>query len=136
DREVVREVGRGQPAEFLQGVPRAPGTLDAGSAATTSLLIGPGSLALPRGTSGVYGVVVTSFADGVQPVKNAFVITWSDTTLSRVDVAVLASIGGGPERAAALLTAASDKRVALAVDGTALPFIDPELADLSGREVY
>jgi hypothetical protein len=131
----VRDVANGQPAEFLQGVPRAPGTLDAGSAATTSILIGPGALSLPRGTSGVYGVRVASTADGVAPVTNAFVITWADSTVPRLDVAVLANVSGSPERVAALLEAAADPRVALAVDTTALPDIDPELAELANREV-
>lgn len=136
DRVAMREVGRGQPAEFLQGVPRAPGSLDAGSAATTSLLISSGSLNLPRGTSGVYGVSVTTIADGVPAVRNAFVITWTDSVMPPVDVAVLATVGGSPERATALLNAANDYRVALAVDGAVLPLLDPHIADLTGREVF
>jgi hypothetical protein len=131
----AREVGRGQPAEFLQGVPRAPGTLDAGSAATTSLLVGPGALGLPRGTAGVYGVRVTSVADGIGPVVTGFVITWSDAPIPRTDIAVIANVSGSPERVAALLKAASDPRVAIAVDPTMLPQVDPALADLSEREV-
>jgi hypothetical protein len=135
-RALAREVGRGQPAEFLQGVPRAPGTLDAGSAATTSLLIGPSTLALPRSTSGVYGFTVTTVADAVEPVTSAFVMTWTDSTLERVEVSVLASISGSPERASALLQAASDHRVCLAVDATVLPLVDPELAQFDDREVF
>lgn len=131
-----RIVGRGQPAEFLQGVPRAPGTLDPGASATSSILVDPASLALPRGSSGVYGVVTRTSANGVAPVIQGFVIAWLGDPVPSLDTAVLATVSGSPERVTALLTAASDPRLALAVDPTGLSAVDPELANISDREIY
>ena len=132
----ARGIGHAQPAEFLQGASQAIGSLGPGSTGFASVTVDPATLALPRGTTGVYGFVVTTSADGVEPVHNAFVMTWLDASLPIMDTAIVATISGSPERTQALLTAASDDRVALLVDTTALARVDGASVDPEEREVY
>ena len=131
-----REVAAADMRAFDTGRPRAVGALGAGQASAMGLLADPTALALPRGTSGVYGVVVTTTGVDVTPITQGFVIAWSDSSLPTLDVAVIATVGGSPQRAAALFSAASDPRVALLADPTALATMEGGRPGTSGRELY
>ena len=132
----ARGIGHAQPAEFLQGASQAIGSLAPGSTGFASVSIDPTTLAFPAGSSGVYGIVITTHADGVDPIRNALVMAWIDAPLPRMDVAVVATVSGSAERARALLTAASDERVALLVDTTALIGIAGASDAIAARELY
>lgn len=131
-----REVAVADMRAFDEGRPRVVGSMGAGQTAAMGLLADPTALGFPRGTTGVYGVVITTTAVNATPISQAFIITYSDSVLPTLDVAVLAAIGGSPQRAAALFSAASDPRVTLLADPTSLETMQGGRPGTSGRELY
>jgi hypothetical protein len=131
-----REVAAVDLRAFDMGRPRVVGTLGAGQTASMGLLADPAALAFPRGTTGVYGVVLTTTGVDIAPVTQAFVITFSDSKLPTLNVAVVATISGSPQRAAALFSAADDPAVTLLADPTALATMEGGSPGITGREVY
>lgn len=131
-----REVAAVDLRAFDMGRPRVVGTLGAGQTASMSVLADPVALALPRGTSGVYGVVLTTTGVDAEPVTQAFVITWSDSKVPSLNVAVVATISGSPQRSAALFSAADDPAVVLLADPTALATMEGGRPGITGREIY
>ncbi len=131
-----REVAVADMRAFDEGRPRVVGSMGAGQTAAMGLLADPTALGFPRGTTGVYGVVITTTAVNATPISQAFIITYSDSVLPTLDVAVLAAIGGSPQRAAALFSAASDPRVTLLADPTSLEMMQGGRPGTSGRELY
>lgn len=108
--------------------------LPAGIDTATSASVEPGGFGLDAEVSGVYGVVV-ELRDATGVVwRRVTPVTWQPRNLPTLDVTVLATISGTQERATALLGAASDERIALAVDPSSLT-LSQRLA-LSRREVY
>lgn len=112
----------------------AVGTVRVGASASTSLAVGPGGLGLPAGNPGVYGVVLTLRVGSEQVWTRAAALTWEPAELPQLNVTVVASISGPPGRVEALLAAAGDDRVTLAVDPSALTA--DQVADLEDRDVY
>ena len=111
-----------------------PGTVRVGASTTTPVAANPGALGLPADASGVYGAVLT-VRSGTEVVwERAAPLTWRPAALPPLDVTVLATVSGPEGRVAALLTAASDERVSLAVDSTALS--TEQILSIMGRDVY
>lgn len=115
--------------------PTVPATLLARTTTPVNITVLPEALTLGDSPTGVYGVLVTTRAAGMEPVIQPFVIAVVNTPLPRLDTAVIATVSGGPGRIAALLSAAADSRTALVIDSVAVAQL-PEPADLDGREVY
>lgn len=133
----TREVARADLVVWESGAQQPAGSLAANRTRAIPLTADPATLALPEGTNGVYGVVVTASAKGVPGQTHAFVIGWVDAPVAPLNVALVATVSGSPERAQALLAAASDSHIALLVDPTALSLIPEEdRPDLAGREMY
>ena len=109
-------------------------TLSAGEEATASAIVDPGALGLDPARSGVYGVVVELRTPTDVVWRRVAPLTWQPRDLPNLDVTILATVAGTQERATALLAAASDDRVALAIDPSSLT-LSQRLA-LSRREVY
>lgn len=88
---------------------------------------------------GVYGITVGIDAGGARMWTQVLPLTYAPGRIPTIDVAVLATIAGSPSRVEALLDAAADPRVALALDPTALgknAVGDTQLRLLLDREVY
>lgn len=113
---------------------QAPGTVRVGASATTSVAVAPGGLGLPADASGVYGVVVTVRAGSEVVWERSSALTWRPAALPQLDVTVVATVTGQEGRIDALLMAASDERVSLAVDPTSLS--TEQLLGLTGRDAY
>ncbi len=109
-------------------------TLPAGEDTAVSAIVDPGSLGFDTETTGVYGVVVELRTASGVVWRRVAPVTWQPRKLPALDVTVLATIAGTQERATALLGAASDERVTLAIDPSSLT-LSQRLA-LSRREVY
>ncbi|MCB2413399.1 DUF6049 family protein [Demequina sp. TTPB684] len=114
--------------------PSPPGALPVGTTATVGLSVTPGGLGLPTPDWGVYGLTVSVAVDGKVVWSQASPVTWQPDLVPPLDVTVLASISGPPERVDALLAAASDERVTLLVDPSALTV--RQRLDLNDREAY
>lgn len=110
------------------------GQLKAGERTTTTIMVAPGSFGLAADAPGVYGIVVTLAVDGETVWTRAAPLTWQPSALPKLAVTAVASITGAESRVDALLVAASDPRVALLVDPTALNS-EQRLA-LADREAY
>ncbi len=111
-----------------------PGTLPVGSSSTVSVSADPGTLGLPTDSWGVYGVTVTVTVGGQEVWSKASPITWQPRLVPPIFVTVVASVAGSAERVASLLEAASDDRVTLMVDPSALTV--GQRLDLETREAY
>lgn len=128
------------PVRDLQSTPvggatsMRAGEISVASDVTTSLSIGPGGLGLDAGSAGVYGIVVQLRVGSTVAWSTASPVTWQPDLLPTLGVSVLASISGSNDRVKALLGAASDPRVAIAYDPTALT-LGQRLA-LTRREAY
>lgn len=114
--------------------PMGRGTLSLGDESAALVAVPPGALGLDPAQGGVYGVVIELRAGTSVAWREVVPLTWQPRSLPALDVSVLATISGNPDRVTALLTAASDERVALAVDPSALTL--PQRLALSGREAY
>lgn len=116
------------------GQTSAAGHLTAGARSTTMLLVPPGGLGLRAASPGVYGIVVTVSVEGESVWTRAAPLTWQPDSLPKLAVTPVVSVTGEQARVDALLNAASDPRVALLVDPTALT--GEQQLTLSDREVY
>lgn len=115
-----------------------PGMLPAGLDTRTMLSAAPETLALGE-APGVYGVTVYATVGDKVIFSESTPLTYAPSRIPDINVAVVASIGGSPARVDALLDAAADPRVTLAVDPTALgrnAMGDTELKFMSDRELY
>lgn len=109
-------------------------SLAVGEDTAVSAFVEPGGFGFDAETSGVYGVVVELRTASGVVWRRIAPVTWQPRNLPVLDVTVLATVAGTQERATALLGAASDDRVALAIDPSSLT-LSQRLA-LSRREVY
>lgn len=112
----------------------APGGLPVGTSTTVALSAAPGTLGLPADGWGVYGVTVSVRVGQDVVWSKASPLTWQPTLVPPLDVTVVASISGPNERVASLLEAASDERVTLLVDPSALTV--GQRLGLDRREAY
>jgi len=110
------------------------GQLQTGEHTTTPLMVPAGGLGLPADAAGVYGVVVKLAVNGETVWTRAWPLTWQPAALPRLTVTAVASITGTESRVSGLLMAASDPRVALLVDPTALTA--EQRLSLEEREAY
>ena len=110
------------------------GQLRTGDRTTTMITVPPGGFALPADAPGVYGVVLKLVVDGETVWKRAAPLTWQPAALPQLAITPVATITGAPSRVDALLAAASDRRVALLVDPTALTA--EQRLSLADREAY
>ncbi len=127
------------PVRLLSSSPVSDGTpsggqLQAGTHTSTTIMIPAGGFGLPTDAPGVYGVVVKLTVDGQSVWTRATPLTWQPSALPQLAVTAVASITGAASRVAGLLVAASDPRVALLVDPTALT--EEQRLSLDGREAY
>lgn len=109
-------------------------SLAVGEETAVSAFVEAGGFGIDTETSGVYGVVVELRTASGVVWRRVAPVTWQPRNLPELDVTVLATVAGTQERATALLGAASDERVALAIDPSSLT-LSQRLA-LSRREVY
>lgn len=114
--------------------PLPPGTVPVGSSATVALSVEPGALGLPTDQWGVYGLIVAVDIGGERVWSQASPLTWQPQLVPPLDVAVIASVSGPPERVDSLLVAAGDPRVTLLVDPSALTA--RQRLSLDRREAY
>ncbi len=110
------------------------GQLMTGERTTTAIVVPPGGFGLGADAPGVYGVVVTLDVDGETVWTRAAPLTWQPSALPKLEVTAVASITGAESRVDALLVAASDPRIALLVDPTALT--SGQRLTLADREAY
>lgn len=110
------------------------GQLAVGVRTATSVVVPAGGLGISADAPGVYGVVVTVKVGADTVWLRAAPLTWEPASLPQLRVAAVASILGTEERVASLLLAASDKRVSLLVDPTALT--QAQRRALVGRDAY
>ncbi len=108
--------------------------LAAGDDTAVSAIVEAGGLGLDAEVSGVYGVVVELRTASGVVWRRVAPVTWQPRHLPPLDVTVLATIAGTQERATALLGAASDDRIALAIDPSSLTL--SQRLTLSRREAY
>lgn len=100
--------------------PLPEGTLPVGTSATVALSAASADLGLPADDWGVYGVTVSVTVGENVVWSEASPLTWQPRLVPPLDVTVVASVAGPQERVASVLEAASDQRVALLVDPSAL----------------
>ena len=93
-----------------------------------------GGFGLDPDTPGVYGMVVELRTPTGTVWQAATPVTWQPRALPNLDVAVVATIAGNPARTSALLSAADDDRITLAVDTANLDA--EQLASLTRREAF
>lgn len=110
------------------------GKLARGNRTTASVMVPVGGLGLPSDAPGVYGIVVTVTVAGETAWTRASPLTWQPSGLPKLSVTTVASITGTESRVASLLAAASDPRVSLLVDPTALTFAQRQ--SLTDRDAY
>ncbi len=110
------------------------GELSPASDVMTSLTVAPGGLGLDPASPGVFGVVIELRVGSTVAWSTSAPLTWQPELLPPLGVGVLASVSGSNDRVKALLAAASDPRVAIAYDPTALT-LGQRLA-LTRREAY
>jgi len=96
------------------------GVVEAGSSATTTAIAGPADLRLGADPWAVYGVIVRVDYAGETLKEYRTYTTYLAKTPSVTPLAVVATAAGSAERVSAILTAASDPRVTLLVDPTAV----------------
>lgn len=111
-----------------------PGSLPVGTSSTVALSADPGTLGLPDDAWGVYGLAVTVTVGGQEVWSQAAPLTWQPRLVPPIAVTVVASVSGSNERVTSLLTAASDDRVTLMVDPSALT--TSQRMTLDTREAY
>ena len=110
------------------------GQLKTGVRSATTVMVPPGGLHISADAPGVYGVIVTLTVDGEQVWSRGAPLTWQPAALPPLEVTAIASITGAESRVEALLAAASDPRVTLLVDPTALN--SQQRLSLADREAY
>ena len=115
-------------------LPLPPGTLPVGSSTTVALSAAAGALDLPADEWGVYGLTVSVTVGDTVVWSEASPLTWQPELVPSLNVTVVASVTGPPARVESLLAAASDERVTLLVDPSALT-AGQRLA-LDRREAY
>lgn len=127
-------VAQAPVAAAQDAAPGPPTILPVGTSSTVALSADPGTLGLPADAWGVYGLAVTVTVDGQAVWTQASPVTWQPGLVPPLDVTVVASVSGSPERVTSLLEAASDDRVALMVDPSALT--TNQRVTLDTREAY
>jgi len=113
-----------------------PGVLPPGGTLTTTVTSTPSSLGLPRGTSGVYGVVFTVRSAGTALTTRTAAFTWYDAEIPMLRVALLATASGSPERVTQVLSAASVDGAAVVMDPVTVTDDSQASALTANREVF